>query len=252
LKNQCVDLKSKIFEARSEIELQRMAIETEFQDKLRRVESDHHLEIKKWRSKVQAVKIEPQEPPIDEVDEFLNGMRPGRSEVRKELEKGSRGNAEMLRRLVGANEAMEGQIADLTHDVKTARRKLRPVRKPVIQNAIGIDIAGERASHENDLQKIEQERSAEMEKTPVTENAIAVARKQGEALAKQAGMIESEKAKKRDPELLARLAKMTPEQKQTQAASVRFENRRLKREIARVDFMIYGKAGKYQKWKQIP
>lgn len=42
---------------------------------------------------------------------------------------------------------------------------------------------------------------------------------------------------------------MMPEQKQIQAAVVGIENRRLRREIARFDFIIYGKAGKYEKWK---
>lgn len=147
------------------------------------------------------------EAPVDKVDEFLNAMRPVRLKIRKEPGKGSRCKTETLRRLVGANEAKETQIADLTADVHTAGRKLRPVRKLVVQNDVSSDIARERSSHENDLQLIEHERSTETEKSAVTENAIAVGREDGEALAKEAEMIEGVKRKKPDLKKLARLAK---------------------------------------------
>jgi hypothetical protein len=47
------------------------------------------------------------------------------------------------------------------------------------------------------------------------------------------------------------LDQLTPAEKQARVASLRRDNNRLKKEIARVDFMIYGKAGQYQEWKTI-
>jgi hypothetical protein len=40
-------------------------------------------------------------------------------------------------------------------------------------------------------------------------------------------------------------------ERHAEVAALRVENKSLKKEIARVDFLLYGRNGKYQMWKGI-
>jgi hypothetical protein len=51
--------------------------------------------------------------------------------------------------------------------------------------------------------------------------------------------------------LIEKLGLMSDEEKKEELELMVGDNRVLKREIARLDFMIYGKAGKYQRWKNV-
>ena len=51
--------------------------------------------------------------------------------------------------------------------------------------------------------------------------------------------------------LMKALSSMTPQQKEIKLQSLIVENKALKREIFRLDNMIYGKAGRYHSWKDI-
>lgn len=53
----------------------------------------------------------------------------------------------------------------------------------------------------------------------------------------------------RTKKLSEELSRMSAKQKETKRKQLILENKTLKREIGRLDFMVYGKSGKYNKWR---
>jgi hypothetical protein len=238
--SQCASLKRKLFEARSGYDLKRTKIETEHQARLRELESSHDSEMKQLQSHFQAIALDANRPaPVDEVDAFLDSVRP----VQNKLRKNGQLVGDDLNRLKQLNQMAEERIENLKADLSAALRKSK-----TLPNSEPAPIV---AGDDVPLKKLEAKRVAEKERSAEITRAIAAARQDAVVMAKKAQSQPAAKKKFRDSEMIARLAAMTPTQKQAQIDTLRAENDRLKREIARVDFMIYGRAGKYQQWKQI-
>jgi hypothetical protein len=237
LESQCASLRKKLFEARSENDVKRTKIETEHQTKLRELESSHDADVKRLQLHFQTLALDDNRPPpVDEVDAFLESVRPIQKKngcsVRDEL-----GRLQRLNEL--AAERAENLRADLAASLRKLKTHTNIEPAPI---GTGLDAA---------LKKLEEERISEKERSAAIARDIAVARQEAVVLAKKAQSQHATKKKFRDSDMMARLMGMTPAQKQAQIVTLHGENDRLKKEIARVDFMIYGRAGKYQKWKQI-
>jgi hypothetical protein len=231
LQSHCATLRHKAFHARTNYELKYSALNKQHQETLYEIEKGHQAEVRRLRTQLDAV-LEPIPPPqIDEVDAFLSSVRAPNRNCSKHLPTPSEPD-----RLEEENRAAEDLVADLKAKVRTARKKLK---------ARQVSESAEKA----ELAILEAERATETERAHEMEEAIAAARLEAAALNEKGEKLERASKSQTRLRLKPPLDQLTPTEKQARIVTLRRDNNRLKKEIARVDFMIYGKAGQYQMWK---
>jgi uncharacterized sporulation protein YeaH/YhbH (DUF444 family) len=103
------------------------------------------------------------------------------------------------------------------------------------------------------MQHLQGEIAAAEEKAQSVEVAISSASQASSTLERKAVQIQQNKSqgKSSSKDLTVLLKSMSAHQKAAKLANLRQENTRLKREIGRLDFIIYGKSGRYRMWKNL-
>jgi predicted nucleic acid-binding Zn-ribbon protein len=104
------------------------------------------------------------------------------------------------------------------------------------------------------MRRLQADISAAQEKAQAAEVAIASAAMETSKLEERGAKMNQKKSQTNSVSkgLSKLLNSMTDQQKAAKLTSLRKENTSLKREIARLDFVLYGKNGRYKMWKSRP
>jgi chromosome segregation ATPase len=229
-------LREKLFDARASLRLNRAKLQAEHTKLLQNLRQTHHLEIEKLNSQLQSRN---QRPAEDEVDVCFEALRSGRSKHREEFP------LEEVRR-------WEKRLSELRADVQNAQKKLVSIKMPDVDFEFSPqDLEKLRANHELEITQLDVKLTEEIDRGREVERAILQAKREGTELVKEGKELEKIEAEPEDPVIRCGLNLMSDEQKKMRAKELTTENTRLKKEIARLDFMIYGKTGRYQMWKYL-
>ena len=117
-------------------------------------------------------------------------------------------------------------------------------------------LSEERRAHDASMDELHARYRDERERGRVLESEISKARAKLVAREKKRKPVQKKSAAeiarhRKYKEMREYLDSMTASEKEVKLAELRAENRALKKEIARLDFKVYGKGGKYRQWKNI-
>jgi chromosome segregation ATPase len=268
-----MELDRKVFEAKSQFERRRSRIESEHQQALQALELRHSAETQKLEKRLRSVLFESNLlKPIDAIDAFLSSMRIPKPKVDSAAKKKRRDAIRSeITEIEGKTRASNSRLNDLKAQLHDARKKLQALASselivPAVPPSIALvpEIARAREATDALIGKLDQEKQAAVDRCRAAERDISAMRNQLSALTKaqteaEAALVELQRRKElRDKmtQFNAPLSAGSPRPVVLSAAErgVRIRNllqeeKRLKKEIARLDFMVYGRAGKYQEWR---
>jgi hypothetical protein len=262
-----LDLKNKIFEARSQLDIRQSKIQIEHQEALREMEMNYQTQLEQHRWKLRSALFgRAHTVPTDDVDVFLNvlrGPQPSPEEIRERKHRESLESE--LTRFEKANHVSEGRIKDLKEKIDNLRKKLNEFENSEEDESVDIiapvpdlsaEIAEVKKVHESMMKKIEQQKAEETQIGTKIQHEIETAREESEKLqqkkaAEAKAKAESQQKQKKKMGGVGTPHVVTLAERRARIEALLQEEKRLQKEIARLDFMIYGRAGKYQKWRNI-
>jgi hypothetical protein len=219
LSSKVAALREKLLNARTSLDIKRAHLETEHVKVMQELRDKHEREIEK----LQTVAVD-RSPLRDSVDTFLESVRGRRVRTRREPD-------ESVEEREGRR--LEQKVAELRGRISNEKKRLRSEAARDEMESTG----GRReADDSQDTGGLDADISLEIEKEREVKQEIVRAEQEGQAM---------------DVELQSLVKADQEPDKKARVKELRAEANRLKSEIARLDFMIYGKAGQYQKWRNI-
>jgi hypothetical protein len=284
-------LRNKVAEAKTNADMKRTRLALEHENVMQELESRHRSEVAALDSMLEGVMLSPRSTDPDPIDEFLDSMRPAHTSYkpaqagyrleptgghtpgqadhtfahsgRGHAPKGPRpaagkgakkydnlGRIEELDRLKHEIGAQEGLAGELRAKIQEAMKN-PPEIEPEIETATGPALDGLRASHKQKMSDLEGQLRAEVDRGCAIDAAIAQANGEAERAPTRLKGTRTKRQTSKAQTATRRSTSLSTTDRQARVAALRFENRSLKKEIARVDFILYGRKGKYQMWKGI-
>jgi hypothetical protein len=180
----------------------------------------------------------------DDVDDFLASVRPTASRVAARTVTDAAAELE-VKRLDDESTAARRRIEQLQRLIEKVRTHGPPSigdGTPPQRSAAEL-----RARHDRRLEEIEREIAQEKVKRRKLRESLA--RMQDATMSAATPFLE-EGANAWTVEVARLLAEGTEQERRQYLARLMRENARLKAEIGRIDFVVYGRAGKFQKWRR--
>jgi hypothetical protein len=225
-----LDLKQQLIDAQSRFELRRRRMAADHDLTLQSLKASHHRALERLQSA-------PRGASRDDVDTFLEsyGRAAPRAVVRDPIQKGTADHE--LQKIQAESCEVEHRIRDLEGLI----RKVKSRELPSIETSDPAEheqIDGEiRERQRREIERIEGQIDRERQRTRSLREEIARAKGDGESGDREDWTVTA----------LRMVASGSDEEKRRCARVLLEENRALKEEIARIDFMLYGRSGKYQK-----
>ena len=294
------ELKKALFDAKSQLEMEKSQMAIEHAKTLRRMDAKHNSEVESIRRQIESIEFPaPKKPPRkpDPVKEFVKaaGRLTGRksssiiddqshsssdsgsiadsgsystTRLGRSSEKESARVSEIAQ-LSMRREESEKRVRDLKSQISSVEKEIEEHSiEPVSESLDDFDepknrdleerLSRARAAHEKRMDALHDKYESEKERGRILEKEIADAkvkamvesRKAKEKSMRKSSVMETRRTRKYE-EMRAYLDSMTASQKDAKLAELRSENRALKKEIARLDFKVYGRGGKYSKWRNL-
>jgi hypothetical protein len=152
LDSQRADLKKRLSEAKSQVELRRAVIEKEHQDAVKSLDEDHQAETVKLRARLRSALFDRDRPvPVDDVDAFLNAIRGPRAPTKDLSGKNRRDSIRSeLKGIESMNERTEKQIQYLRRKLSALRKKLGARQRVFSEEPVGVELEEESRLVESD------------------------------------------------------------------------------------------------------
>lgn len=277
------DLKKKLFEAQSKLSLQKTQMGIEHARTIQKMERQHTKQLNNTRAQLEQKRG--CESSDDSVDLFVNVLRSATSRAKNTANrKRDRFNVEKYELNQQQLTRYEMQIAENQAKLVDLQRQIDAVRdRPIITNMtitadLSEDFLNDTVVNRDDeyiQEEMEKIRSLSAAKVKRLNERYNSERHRGEALKEQIAdakikaaeslklrkieegkrnreiQAQNEVKQKKFQELKRFLNSMTQRQKEAKLKSLQSENVSLKKEIARLDWMIYGRASQYRDWKRI-
>jgi hypothetical protein len=271
-------LQMKVAEAKTNADMRQTKLAIEHGNVMHELESRHHAEVAALGSKLEAVMFSRQPDDPDPIDEFLEAMRPAQTThkpddrpkptdgfktthpIHRFAHIGS-GRAQTDLAKKHDNFARIEQLDGLEDEIRAQEDlagKLRAKIQNVLKNPPEIEPDRDietrslreslRASHAQKRSDLEEQLRAEVDRGRAINAAIVRAKEEAEQAIRTS---KKTAPKTRIGKKRSRVGSLSTGVRHTRVATLRAENKSLKKEIARVDFLLYGRNGKYQMWKGI-
>lgn len=153
------------------------------------------------------------------------------------------------------NSQLHEQSKPYYEKVQNSMQKLKELKKKhqtlldKLKKKIQIEQENARSKKKQIVEKEKENQLIQQKIDQIKQKFNEIAERQRKEKEKE--RIAKENLERMNSKLMKAFASMTPQQKEIKLQSLIDENKALKREIYRLDNMIYGKAGKYNSWKDI-
>jgi hypothetical protein len=240
------ELKQRHVKQESDLRLLEAKARSEHANLVQRLQQAHEIELRKLQSRLkQEYRNSAENPPVDDVDAFIESLRPKEAQPK-----------------VITDGALDLELNGIERECRVAESRIRDLKallekiklQPTESMASGSSSDLVSSSVIENLKEVHYREMARLNNLILDqENRSRKVQRKLKRDTEASLNIYQEQIDRADREnqTWTLLSEGNEDQKEFHLNGLRNENWRLKAEISRIDFLLYGRRGKYQKWRPL-